>query len=68
MKDKKINDSGLKEVLRPHKMDETECDFINPSGEGVEPVSLYENSEEDDWWKEEPISHKKGQIILQGDL
>ncbi|WP_353164808.1 hypothetical protein [Empedobacter brevis] len=39
---------------------ETEEDFINPSGEGVEPISHYENEDVSD----EKIIFKKGTPIL----
>lgn len=49
----------------------TQDDLINPSGDGVEPLSFYMNSENSDdieTAKEEPIVIKKGTIILEVDL
>jgi hypothetical protein len=40
-----------------------EEDFINPSGEGPEPVSVYEQAVGDDV-KEEPVVIAKGEIRL----
>lgn len=48
----------------------TEDDMINPSGEGLEPISLYSNSddaEDIELAKYEPIILRKGAIILNMD-
>jgi len=46
----------------------TEDDLINPSGEGVEPISVYSNSENEEDRKiaeEETIVMTKGTLVLE---